>query len=48
LTPMMYWWLIGRVNQRRDLMTEEEIRSKFTPEQLTLMGDLSPFYRYER
>jgi hypothetical protein len=48
LTPMLYWWLIGRVNQKRDLMAEEEIRSKFTPEQLTLMGDLSPFYRYER
>jgi hypothetical protein len=46
--PVVYWWVVGRENARRDAMSEEEIREKYTPEQLTEMGDLSPYYRYER
>jgi hypothetical protein len=48
LTPAIYWWLIGRINAKRERMTEEEIHGEYTSEQLTLMGDLSPYYRYER
>jgi len=42
-----YYWL-GRKNAEREAMTDEEIRAKYTPEQLVEMGDRSPYYRYER
>lgn len=29
-------------------MSEEEIRAKYTPEELVDLGDRSPLYRYER
>ena len=35
-----------RINEERDRMTEEEIRAKYTEEELIGMGDLSPFFRY--
>ena len=35
-----------RLNEERDRMTEEEIRAKYTDEELIAMGDLSPHFRY--
>jgi hypothetical protein len=29
-------------------MTEEEIDAKYSPEELQAMGDLAPYYKYER
>jgi MFS family permease len=46
--PCIYWWAIGRINRKRDAITEEEIYAKYTPEELQEMGDRSPLYRYER
>jgi hypothetical protein len=48
LVPLAYWWWLGRVNAKRAAMTEEEINAKYTPEDLQIMGDLSPYYKYER
>lgn len=48
LIPFVYWFVVGRINRKRNAMTEEQIREKYTQEQLADMGDLSPFYRYER
>ena len=48
ITPILYWFAIGRINAKRDAMTQEEINTKYTPEQLVDMGDRSPLYRYER
>lgn len=38
--------LLGRINKKRDLMSEEEVRQKYTDEQLADLGDQSPFFRY--
>jgi len=35
-----------RINEERERMTEEEIRAKYTEEELIAMGDLSPLFRY--
>lgn len=35
------------VNKKRDGMTEEEIHSKYTYDQLWRMGNMSPLYRYK-
>ncbi|WVQ83730.1 hypothetical protein IAT38_005874 [Cryptococcus sp. DSM 104549] len=48
LVPMIYWYLVGRINRKREAMTEDEIYAKYTPAELQEMGDLSPLYRYER
>jgi hypothetical protein len=29
-------------------MSDDQIRAKYTPEELEAMGDRSPYYRYER
>lgn len=36
----------GRANKQRDAMTEEEIHSKYTDQELTELGDHSPYFRY--
>ena len=36
----------SRINAQRDLMTEAEIRAKWSEEELLHMGDRSPFFRY--
>ncbi|KIW46496.1 uncharacterized protein PV06_02165 [Exophiala oligosperma] len=36
----------GVLNKKRDQMNEEEIRAKYTEEELLDMGDKSPLYRY--
>ena len=35
-----------RINEKRDLISEEEIRAKYTEGELLDMGDLSPHFRY--
>lgn len=35
-----------RINKQRDLMNEDEIRAKYTDEQLLELGDKSPLFRY--
>jgi hypothetical protein len=39
-------WAYGGINKKRDKMTEEEIREKYTDEELEGLGDKSPYYRY--
>jgi hypothetical protein len=48
ILPFIYRFLVDRVNKQRDAMSQQEILAKYTNEQLAAMGDLSPFYRYER
>lgn len=36
----------ARINKKRDRMTEEEIHTKYTQEQLDSLGDRSPYFRY--
>ncbi|KAF2102142.1 MFS general substrate transporter [Rhizodiscina lignyota] len=36
----------AKINAERDLMSEEEIRAKYTDLELIQMGDRSPFFRY--
>lgn len=48
ILPAIYWVLVGRINRKRAAMLDEDINAKFTPEELTALGDLSPYYRYER
>jgi hypothetical protein len=45
---MLYWYIIGRINAKRDALTEAEIYDKYSVDELQDMGDLSPLYRYER
>lgn len=35
-------------NKRNERMTEDEIRSKYTEEELAAMGDRSPLFRYAK
>ncbi|KAH7030577.1 major facilitator superfamily domain-containing protein [Microdochium trichocladiopsis] len=35
-----------RINRKRDQLSEEEVRARFTDEQLEKMGDRSPLFRY--
>ena len=37
---------LSRINKRRARMTEEEVREKYTQEELIDLGDRSPLYRY--
>lgn len=39
-------YIMWRINKKRDLMSEEEIRAKYTDDELEEMGDKSPLYRY--
>lgn len=48
LIPFVYHYVVGRINKKRDQMDEDAIHQKYTQEELADMGDLSPFYRYER
>ncbi|VUC20478.1 unnamed protein product [Clonostachys rosea] len=42
LLEFFFW----RINKSRDAMTEAEVRRKYTEEELEMMGDRSPFFRY--
>nr|XP_018264224.1 uncharacterized protein I303_04106 [Kwoniella dejecticola CBS 10117]OBR86382.1 hypothetical protein I303_04106 [Kwoniella dejecticola CBS 10117] len=43
-----YWFYVGAVNKKRAAMTEEEIRARYTSDELEAMGDKSPLYIYSR
>lgn len=34
------------INRKREAMSDEEIREKYTDEELAALGDRSPLYRY--
>lgn len=36
----------GKLNKKRDRITEEEVRERYSEEELLEMGDKSPLYRY--
>ncbi|WWC64671.1 uncharacterized protein I303_107282 [Kwoniella dejecticola CBS 10117] len=48
IVPALYYLWVGRINASRAAMPEEEIRAKYTPEELEAMGDRSPLYFYAR
>lgn len=45
--PICYWAILKRINKRRAAMSREEILEKYTEQELTEMGDLSPLFKYE-
>ncbi|CEL08694.1 hypothetical protein ASPCAL11839 [Aspergillus calidoustus] len=44
--PVIYYFILKRINAKRAAMDETEIRAKYTEEELSEMGDLSPLFRY--
>jgi hypothetical protein len=44
---IILYFLLRRENARRDAMSEEEVRAKYTADELAEMGDKSPLFRYE-
>ena len=47
MTPcMINWYLLRRENFRRAAISEEEVRAKYTDEQLAAMGENSPLFRF--
>lgn len=46
LTVILYF-MLKRENARRDTMSEDEVRARYTPDELAEMGDKSPLFRYE-
>ncbi|KIV79946.1 hypothetical protein PV11_07485 [Exophiala sideris] len=44
--PPIYMLILKRINARRATMSAEEIRTKYTDEDLADMGDESPLFRY--
>lgn len=44
--PLCYWAWLKRINAKRAAIPEEEI-AKYTPQQLSDMGDNSPLFRYQ-
>lgn len=44
--PGIYYLILKRINSRRAAIPVEEVMTKYTPEQLTDMGDESPLFRY--
>lgn len=43
ILEVSYW----RINKKRDLLQEEDIRAQYSDEQLARMGDKSPLFRYK-
>ncbi|KAL1855819.1 hypothetical protein VTK73DRAFT_8461 [Phialemonium thermophilum] len=44
--PVVYFFILRRINAKRAAVPEEEIRAKYTDQELSEMGDLSPLFRY--
>lgn len=40
-------WSYSSINKKRDAMDEDDIRAKYTDEQLARLGDKSPLFRYK-
>lgn len=45
-TAFFLRWEFMRLNKQKLAMTEEEVRAKWTEEELLEMGDKSPFFKY--
>ncbi|KAF6817753.1 MFS nicotinic acid transporter [Colletotrichum sojae] len=43
--PAIYWVILKRINAKRAAIPVEEIHAKYTEQQLSDMGDLSPLFR---
>ncbi|KAE9404114.1 MFS general substrate transporter [Gymnopus androsaceus JB14] len=46
LPCMINWYLLRRENLRRDTLDEKAIRTQYSPEELSDMGEDSPLFRY--
>lgn len=44
--PPVYMLFLKRINAKRAALSMEEIRAKYTDDQLAEMGDESPLFRY--
>ncbi|KAK5126480.1 hypothetical protein LTR85_010716 [Meristemomyces frigidus] len=44
--PTIYYFILRRINQKRDGISEEEVMAKYSEEELAEMGDESPLFRY--
>lgn len=44
--PVIYYFILKRINAKRAAMDESEIRARYTEEELSEMGDMSPLFRY--
>lgn len=44
--PVIYFFILKRINANRAKMPVEEVKAKYTDEQLADMGDESPLFRY--
>ena len=47
ISTLVLEWSYWRLNKQRDAMDEDEVRAKYTEEQLARMGDKSPLFRYK-
>ncbi|VUC32833.1 unnamed protein product [Clonostachys rosea] len=45
--PGIYHLILKRINSKRAAIPVEEVMAKYTPEQLSEMGDESPLFRYQ-
>lgn len=43
---MLLKWAYEAENKQRDLLTKEQVREKYTEQELLKLGDRSPLYRY--
>ncbi|KAL4884123.1 major facilitator superfamily domain-containing protein [Aspergillus karnatakaensis] len=44
--PVIYYFILRRINSKRAAVPVEEVMAKFTVEELTELGDESPLFRY--
>jgi len=44
--PACYWVILKKINAKRARVAPEEVREKYSDEQLADMGDESPLFRY--
>ena len=44
--PVFYYFILKRINEKRSNISEEEVFARYTYEQLAMMGDESPLFRY--
>lgn len=44
--PIIYYFILKRINAKRDAIPIDEIYAKYTSQELSEMGDRSPLFRY--
>lgn len=47
IVSLVLEWSYWRTNKQRDTMDEDDVRAKYTGEQLARLGDKNPLYRYK-